>query len=101
MLCRFDGAIATLDMVVVLLNGIAGDLSGICVMLVQVCHHLGGNPHRAPVINPLLCQQYSRKEQCQGYACAVLEILIVDTGVEKRLATLFQPCSIVEIVGVE
>ena len=84
----FDCAIAALDMVVVLLNRILGDLPRIQIVVVQIGHHLGRDPHQTPVIDSLFRVQHRHEHQRDAQSRAVLEVGIARAGIEKCLTAL-------------
>jgi hypothetical protein len=52
MLCGLDRTVAVFNVSVVLLDCFPSDPSRVSVMVVDICHHLCGDPHCPPVVDP-------------------------------------------------
>src|SRR5271157_1368442 len=101
MLGSFDCAIAAFDVLVVFLDRFLSDIARVEIVVVQVRHHLRGDPHGATVVDPLLCVQHCHDQQRNRRAQAVLEVRVAYACVEKHLATFFDPRTVIEIAWIE
>src|SRR6266567_1640427 len=98
---RLDRTIAALYVTVVSLDCFLGDLSRVSVLVVDVCHHLCCDPHFSPVVDPPFCAHHCHQQQRNRCTQAVPEVRIVELAVPECLASMLEPSSVVNIVGVE
>jgi hypothetical protein len=101
MLGSFDRTVAAFDVLVVFLDRLLSDIPRVEIVVVQVRHHLGRDPHGAPVVDPLLAVQHGHDQQRNRRAQAVLEVRVAHACVEEHLTPFFHPRAVIEIAGIE
>src|SRR5271166_2167744 len=101
MLGSFDRPVATFDVLVVFLDRFLSDIPRVEIVVVQVRHHLCGDPHGATVVDPLLGVQHGDDQQRNRRAQAVLEVQVPHACVEEHPAPFFDPRAVIEIAGIK
>ena len=101
MFCRLDRAVAVFNVSVVLLDCLLHDSSRVGVLVVDICHHLCGDPHRPPVVDPEFRVQRGHDQEPNARRQAIQKVGILDSRLDECLTFAFDPTAVVNIVRVE
>src|SRR5208337_4087231 len=101
LLRSLDRPVATLNVIVVFLDGLSGNFPRVLIVVEDIRHHFGRHAHGTPVVDPQLGTDTRHQQQRNGHTKAVTKVGVPQTSLPKCLTALFDPLAVVNIAGIE